>query len=74
MLSSDLIGPETVPRLDGKIQLESKADMKARGTPSPNRADAVALTFAEPVVKRGAGMEGMARRAAEERYDPHGGL
>lgn len=74
MLSSDLIGPETVPRLDGKIQLESKADMKARGIPSPNRADALALTFAEPVVRRGAGPGGAGRRAAEERYDPHGGL
>jgi hypothetical protein len=26
--------------------------MKKRGIPSPNRADALALTFARPVVKR----------------------
>ncbi len=51
-LYQDLIGPETVPRLDGKIQLEGKEDMKERGLPSPNRGDALALTFAEPVSKR----------------------
>lgn len=51
ILHSDLTGPETVPRVDGKIQLESKEDMKRRGVPSPNRADALALTFAMPVVK-----------------------
>lgn len=45
----DLIGPETVPRLDGKIQLEAKKDMKKRGLPSPNKADALALSFAFPV-------------------------
>ncbi|MGZ2448303.1 hypothetical protein ACVIRO_001057 [Rhizobium ruizarguesonis] len=51
-LYQDLIGPETVPRLDGKILLESKEDMKARGLPSPNKADSLALTFAEPVAKK----------------------
>ncbi len=49
LLHDELIGPETVPRVDGKIQLESKKDMKARGCPSPNRADALALSFAYPV-------------------------
>ncbi|MBX5020411.1 terminase [Rhizobium lentis] len=52
VLYQDLIGPETVPKLDGKIQLESKEDMKERGIPSPNRGDALALTFAEPVAKK----------------------
>ena len=51
-LYTDLIAPETVPRLDGKIQLESKADMKRRKLPSPNRADALALTFAYLVSKK----------------------
>lgn len=51
-LYQDLIGPETVPRLDGKIQLESKENMKERGLPSPNKGDALMLTFAEPVAKR----------------------
>lgn len=51
-LYQDLIGPETVPRLDGKILLESKEDMKDRGLPSPNKGDALALTFAAPVTKK----------------------
>jgi hypothetical protein len=51
-LYQDLIGPETVPRMDGKIQLESKEDMKKRGLPSPNKGDALALSFAYPVGKR----------------------
>lgn len=52
VLYDDLIGPETVPRLDGKIQLESKEHMKDRGIPSPNRADSLALSFAHPVTKQ----------------------
>ena len=50
VLKMDLIGPELLPRMDGKIQLESKEDMKKRGLPSPNRADALALTFAQTVL------------------------
>lgn len=50
-LYDDLIGPETVPRTDGKIQLESKDSMKKRGLPSPNKGDALALSFAYPVYK-----------------------
>lgn len=52
VLYDDLIGPETVPRVDGKIQLESKQDMKARGLPSPNRADALIISFAFPVASK----------------------
>jgi hypothetical protein len=48
----DLIGPETVPRMDGKIQLESKEAMKRRGLISPNCGDALALSFARPVVAK----------------------
>lgn len=51
-LHSELIGPETVPRGDGRIQIESKEDMKKRGIPSPNKADALALSFAYPVEKK----------------------
>jgi len=50
-LYDDLISPEIVPRLDGKLQLESKEDMKKRGCPSPNCGDALALTFAYPVAR-----------------------
>lgn len=49
VLYDDLIGPETLPRLDGKVALESKEQMKTRGLQSPNRADALALSFAAPV-------------------------
>jgi hypothetical protein len=49
VLYQDLIGPETVGRADGMTQLESKIDMKRRGLPSPNRADALAITFGYPV-------------------------
>lgn len=52
ILCDDLTAPETIPRLDGKIKLESKEDMKTRGLPSPNRGDALALSFAMPVVKK----------------------
>lgn len=49
--ADELIAPEYKVRLDGKIVIESKEDMKKRGIPSPNRADALAITFAYPVVK-----------------------
>jgi len=49
ILRQELITPETVPRLDGKIQIEAKKDMKARGEASPNRADALAISFAYEV-------------------------
>lgn len=53
VLYQDLIGPETVGTLDGTIQLESKKDMKKRGLPSPGRGDALALSFAFPVQRKG---------------------
>ena len=51
-LYNDLIGPETVGRVDGKIQIEPKETMKRRGLKSPNRADALGLSFAYPVAKK----------------------
>jgi len=69
-LYRDLIGLETVPRLDGKIQLESKEDMKHRRLKSPNRGDAWALSFAFPVqAKKLAHIDHRQRRAKD--YDPH---
>jgi len=73
VLYDDLIGPETVARLDGKIQIESKADMKRRGLTSPNRGDALALSFAFPVVKRAdAVLRG--RPGQRREYDPFADL
>ncbi len=73
-LRTDLIGPETVPRADGKIQLEKKADMKKRGLPSPNKADAIALTFARPVIKPTYSSEHGGKKAfcnAGKEYEPY---
>lgn len=55
-LVNDLIAPEareiqTGP-LTGKIVLESKEDMKKRSLDSPDDADALALTFAFPVMNK----------------------
>lgn len=66
-LRDELTAPEIVPRVDGKIQIESKKDMKARGIPSPNRADALILSFAYPVVKRDP-LDDLRR---DEPYDPY---
>lgn len=48
-LAKELAMPEAFINRRGKLQLESKDDMKKRGLPSPNMADALALTFAFPV-------------------------
>lgn len=48
-LADDLTGPEAFMNHSGRLQLESKDDMKKRGLASPNKADALALTFAYPV-------------------------
>lgn len=70
VLYDDLIGPEYEVRLDGKIKLESKEDMKKRGLPSPNRGDALALSFAFPVVKKPRGPQGVRGNVANMDYDP----
>ena len=48
----DLIAQWTTPKYkilsNGKVQIESKDDMKKRGVSSPNIADAANLTFALP--------------------------
>lgn len=50
VLCQELVGPEYFINVKSdQLQLESKEDMKIRGVPSPNRADALALTFAQPV-------------------------
>jgi hypothetical protein len=43
----------TYANAQGRLQLESKEDLKKRGLPSPDLADALALTFAEPVAHPG---------------------
>lgn len=65
-LRDELLSIEVLPRLDGKIALESKAQMKRRGLPSPNKADALAISFAYPVVLRG-----MRERLNQRRHAAH---
>lgn len=49
-LEVDLTGPEYGFSGDGsQLALEKKKDMKARGLSSPDKGDALALTFAQPV-------------------------
>ncbi|MBU6231828.1 hypothetical protein KGP36_04105 [Patescibacteria group bacterium] len=51
-LIDDLKGPKKKPDSSGKMFLESKKEMKARGLASPDTADALAVTFAFPVAHR----------------------
>lgn len=70
LLRDELQAPEVVPRVDGKIQIESKKEMKARGVPSPNRADALVISFAYPVAaKRSAAVAGNVRNRRMN-YEP----
>ena len=64
IIHDDLIGPEAFVNNKGEIQLEKKEDMKRRGLPSPNEADALALTFAYPVLKDSTRLE-----MANTKYD-----
>lgn len=75
-LRQDLAAPVYWYDASNKIVLEPKDDIKARGLPSPDLGDALALTFAQPVQKRNdlrervhyeAGVRAGARRA----YNPY---
>ena len=67
-LIDDLTSAEIKPTDDGRIQLQSKEWMKKQGIPSPNDADALALTFAADIVRIPAGSGPM----ANTRYDLFG--
>ncbi len=51
-IRDDLVGSEYSYDADSAILLEKKEHMKARGLPSPDYGDALALTFAEDVAPR----------------------
>lgn len=80
VLYDDAVSPTTVPRMDGKIQLESKKDMKRRGLPSPGRWDSLALSFAYPITRKPRGddidrqYESRTRDASHDEYDPYANL
>jgi phage terminase large subunit len=52
-LEAQLTGVQYKHDQNNAILLEKKEDMRKRGVPSPDRADALALTFAYSVVKQG---------------------
>lgn len=58
VLRDECLGIQTVARLDGKVQLESKKEMKKRGLPSPNRLDSLVISFAYPVAVRPRHLDG----------------
>jgi hypothetical protein len=51
-LYEDLIAPELLYDAQLKMRLEPKEVMERRGIPSPDTADALALTFSQPVPMR----------------------
>ena len=57
-----------------RILLEKKSDMKKRGLSSPDRADALALTFAHPVPAKDAMVRGNAVGHATMEWDPFVGV
>lgn len=67
-LKQDLAAPTYKFTPADKIQLESKDDLKARGLPSPDLGDALALTFAFPVQRDLLKASGLALRGPRE-YD-----
>ena len=72
-LYEDLIAPETIPHVAGLVQLESKEHLRKRGLPSPDRGDALALTFAfpPPQLEHDTGYRKQAVVLQEE-FNPHG--
>jgi len=72
-LREDILCPEVVSRTDGKVQLESKKEIKKRLDRSPGKLDAWILSFAFPVYKKapGVGPLGKTSKAIERDYDPY---
>lgn len=67
-LEFELLSPMYSYDANNAIVLESKKDMKKRGISSPDIADALALTFAYPVVSRS--IERQQDQDADDDYDP----
>ena len=61
-LAIDLVGPGFHLNRSNQLVLESKQEMQKRGEPSPDDADALVLTFAQPVAP--------VRPQSEQRYQP----
>lgn len=68
----ELTGPTYGMTTKEAIQLESKKEMRARGVPSPNVADALATTFAMPTYEYPVDeAEGMQKPFVAPDYDPY---
>lgn len=70
-LYQDVVNINTVPRMDGKVQLEAKKDLKRRDLPSPNHYDAWALSFAYPATKKQRHALPGVRQQLGPDYDPY---
>jgi hypothetical protein len=71
-LISDLTGREYGFTANNQIRLEKKEEMKKRGLASPDRADALALSYALPVYPLRLGFQG-SQHATSAEYDPFSG-
>lgn len=69
-LKDDLKGPEYGFDAKERLQLEKKVDMKARGLASPDTAEALAVTFAQPVRVMNELERAQAMSAAQQPYNP----
>lgn len=69
-LELELLAPNYTYDANNAILLEKKKDMKKRGLPSPDIADALALTFAFPVVANSISRQ--QEEEEDENYDPFG--
>ena len=56
-LHADLCGPSYKFDSKSRLAIEKKEDMKKRGVISPDEADSLGLTFAQPVMKQGGNFE-----------------
>lgn len=65
-LTADLTGPEYDINRSGAMLLEPKEQMKKRGLVSPDKADALALTFARRVSRRDGHRIGSRNRVARD--------
>lgn len=74
VICDQLVGPEyyvvATGKNSGKVFLESKEDMAKRGIESPNRPDALCLTFAAPVLSKSQKQFHNLSRTIQQNYDP----
>jgi len=70
-LGAELLAPSFFFDLRGKMRLESKDDLKKRGLASPDIADSLALTYAEPVHADTYAPSYVKQHLVTSEYDPY---